>query len=445
MKRNIFAILTLAVIACFSFQSCQKNEPDTFADTSSARMQKYMNEVKEILTGTKSTVAGNEWIMDYYAGTSQSYGGYAYVLSFGDQNVTATYELDPEESYTSLYKFTTDNGPVISFDTYNEALHYFATPSSSKYEAMGGDFEFTILSYSDNKVELLGKRSGNVCTLRPLDSVEKPRGAGKYTPEEYVQAVANLEANYAASELEGTIGKADVVGAVSLNNHYIELEWLEAVVDEATEKIDTLDYGYEKIPFVFTPTGMKLYKPTKIAGCTVDNLTYLVENNILTNGVITLKGKVPEDYKKIDAFLGDFQLTYRDGTLKVHISQNEDGTLSMSGFNSNFDVILTYDKARGRADMAFQVVGTNGSNMVCLCPWDTSSGYLTRTEGAGLSIHWVEEDNCFHFSDNGVWEGYNIDSFILYELTSAGSFVGEYKNFGTSRYIQLSTLKPLNP
>ena len=78
--------------------------------------------------------------------------------------VTVASELF-DEAYTSLYKMTTDNGPVLSFDTNNYAFHYFATPSGSSrnlygesglYQAYKGDFEFMILSATADEVVLKG-------------------------------------------------------------------------------------------------------------------------------------------------------------------------------------------------------------------------------------------------------------------------------------------------
>ena len=83
-----------------------------------------------------------------------------------------------KESSKSLYKMSYDDGPVLSFDTGNEVLHYFATPSGSSknlygesglYQAHKGDFEFIVMSAKPEEVVLKGKRSGNKILMYPLD------------------------------------------------------------------------------------------------------------------------------------------------------------------------------------------------------------------------------------------------------------------------------------
>ena len=168
MKFNKILTVVLAGVSVLSAQSCLKDQADVFDSSSSERLQAYIEQTREILTSNEKG-----WIMEYYPGSGQSKGGYAYYLAFTDAEVTASYELDPENSYKSVYKLTTATGAVLSFDSYNQALHHFATPSSTEYQAKGGDFEFTIVSVSPEKIGLRGKRSGNHYDLYPYDSDRK--------------------------------------------------------------------------------------------------------------------------------------------------------------------------------------------------------------------------------------------------------------------------------
>lgn len=413
--------MTLAAAAMLlPAQSCLKEEKDVFETSSSARMQEYIQEVKDILLDGNKT-----WFLDYYAGNSAQYGGYSYVLKFqGVDQVVAASELDPEQEYTSLYKFTYDNGPVLSFDTNNPVLHYFATPSSTSYEAMHSDFEYMILSYSKEKIELLGKRSATKYILRPYDS--------EMTPLEYVAAVAENAENFCAPSFEGKIGETEVTGSVDVNNRWITIVYGSGEDD------------YTEAPFVFTNDGMRLYYPLVVDGCTIDYLWYVANNNLLTNGVFTLKGKLPDDYVPYSEFAGDFEFGYYNGTrtFNVTLTPTEDGSgYVMSGLNPNFTVNLTYDKGLGRLRWNTQVVGVDGSTTVYLAAWSLSGGgSLTWDTDTGVTIHWVESAGRFEFEDNGVFDS-PVDSWILWGTDANGKSTGQFTGWGNSQIPYLTYMK----
>lgn len=71
-------------------------------------------------------------------------------------------EVKPGEFSSGLYRLTEDNGPVLSFDSYNDLMHFFATPDSDHPRAYDGDFEFQLFCMSPIDVrKLRGKRTGN--------------------------------------------------------------------------------------------------------------------------------------------------------------------------------------------------------------------------------------------------------------------------------------------
>ena len=120
--KKIFSILLTVAVSAFAFSSCVKDDEEVFEKSASVRLSEALTSAQKVLTG-----ASNGWAMYYYPDPDQSYGGYMYTMKFTDTEVTVASELF-DESYTSLYKMTTDNGPVLSFDTNNYAFHYFSTP-----------------------------------------------------------------------------------------------------------------------------------------------------------------------------------------------------------------------------------------------------------------------------------------------------------------------------
>lgn len=452
MKTNRIICTILACAALCSAQSCLKNQHDYFETPASGRMQQFVSEVKDILI---SQTEG--WALEYYPGVGQSRGGYQFYLKFykdtekfgtPEEPVSAVWamsEIKPALLDTCLFKLTTDNGPVLSFDGYSEVLHFFATPSSSEYEAKGGDFEFTILSYSADKVELLGKRSGNICTLVPFTRIKDVDYAhisdkALITPEKFIGDVKAMSSSVRAATVEGVIGGRDVKGTVDLNNRCISFIQPLAKPDttyvDGVMKIDTVKII--RMPFLYTPSGLRAYDDVTINDNTFRELSYFSEENVFTNFVFTLKGQVPADYATFAEFIGTFTLSYWEGkTLTVQIEQIDGGTAIIKGLNDNFSPRLTYDAAKGRLQIVFQALGSNGSNTIAWCPWDANSGYLTWLDGVGMEIYLdmkTEDRSKFLFCDNGAWESYECNSFILYELDASGKPVDAYEGWGEYRY-----------
>lgn len=405
IKKLFFA--ALAVVTALSVQSCLKEDGEVFQQSSSERLQAYIENVQNVLVSQE-----NGWIMEYYPGSGQSRGGYAFYVKFTDTEVTAACELDPELQVTTPYKMTTDNSAVLSFDVFNEVLHYFATPSSGEYEAKGGDFEFSIVSADAEMVDMVGKRSGNHCKLVPYTS-EKPVA-------EYLEDVVDMGESMRAAIISGSVGETQVDGTINFNARRITFNWMEGDEQKVAEA-----------PYMYTTEGLRLYKEVKVAGATLYNLYYLSDNNILTNGSVEFVGKLPEDYAAYADFAGDFTLVAYGGQIKwdVTLTPNEDASgYILSGLMPQFTVNLPYDRAQGRLNWEVQVVGTEGSTTVWLAAWSLiAGGNLTWDTSVpyGMTIHKDLETGNFVFEDNGKSD-MTIDSFILWGTTSEGASTGQF-------------------
>ena len=140
-KKSIFIFMLMA-LPTLLLTSCLKDQEDKFDEPAAIRMNNYLQNTADLLKGNP-----NGWVLNYFPDRDQYYGGYVYTLKFDEQDVEARSELaEPEQTFVSKYRLLNDDGPILSFDTYNEVLHFFATPSAGAYEAYDGDFEFIILS-----------------------------------------------------------------------------------------------------------------------------------------------------------------------------------------------------------------------------------------------------------------------------------------------------------
>lgn len=248
MKINKVFIFLLMALPTLLLQSCLKDDDDKFPESSAVRMQNYLTRAQSVLTSSQYG-----WAFDYYPDGEQQYGGYTYTLQFDQDNVTVGSELAPGYTQTSLYTMTTDNGPVLSFDSYNTLMHFFATPSEQRYEAYDGDFEFVIDSIGTDTIKLRGIRSQNTMYLYRLT---KPAA-------QYVNDAANIANGLMLSAANGS----NVAASIDPDSRQIQLV-------EGTDTTNTA--------FVATDHGIRLYHPVNIGGTQVSDLAYNVDNLTLT-------------------------------------------------------------------------------------------------------------------------------------------------------------------
>ena len=283
MKKKILSIL-LMMLPAVLLTSCLKDQEDLFSDSASQRVANYLDKAKKVLIS-----AENGWVLDYFPHSEQAFGGYSYTLKFDEKNVTACFELADEvtESITSTYLLDNEDGPCISFDTYNDYLHFFSTPTGASgpggYEAYGGDYIFIILNISEdeNTITLKGNRSGNIMYMHRLTE----------SISDYQLKLAdfteNLVFDKAAAEIDGK--KYNLTIAASDRMMTIEPE----TPGEGEEVIEA--------PFCFDKDGFSFYEPISIGGKEVRVFKYdeneatftaqednsVVFNALLTTSIVT--------------------------------------------------------------------------------------------------------------------------------------------------------------
>lgn len=420
-KINILLCLAFALplLLC---TSCLKDQEDLFDEPSSLRMQATIDNAKTVLRG-----ADKGWLMELYPESTQGYGGYVFTIKFDSLSCTVKTELS-DDSATSYYKITNDDGPVLTFDTYNELLHYFSTPSSSAYQGFEGEFEFIVMEATPELVTLKGKKTGNTIYLRPL-SVDA---------DEYISSVADMADNLIVSSANGT---------VSSNNVSMAIDWDYRQVEFTSTTIDSLDVSSA---FCITDKGIRLYEPVTIGSETVSELSFDYSSLTFSADNTSLVGVLPDHYRRYDVFAGDYTLAYYNGrrTKDVTLTPSGDGsTYLMSGLNSKFDVVLKYSKSKGCLEMNSQAIGTYSGGTVWLCAWGIAGGgTLTWATSAGMYLVWNDdEENPVYTFETNSYTGLVTDSFILWGITSAGSSAGQmtdsswYVN-GSSQMRYLNTL-----
>lgn len=272
MKRFIYAFIAIFPLLV---TSCLMEEKEVFEQTPAERMDAFLSEYKGLLESSE-----NGWLFECYPEANQSYGGYAYVLKFKDGMVTAYFEL-ADEAVSSTYKMTSDDGPVISFDTYNENLHFFAEPSAAQYQGLQGDYEYNILGKSDDETEIYikGRKSGNKMTLRKFSSAD---------PMEYFNTCyETIGAMKAPRYILMSNGKESLSCSISSNIFRATL-----AVSEATDTAPAVTVSVE-CAYCLTDKGIRFYSPVTIGGVEYTELIYSSESDALVSAdgkVMIVKG-----------------------------------------------------------------------------------------------------------------------------------------------------------
>lgn len=166
-KKTLIYLMSFLLMAA----SCSRVEDSLFDESAAVRLNKSVNEITDILMA-----ADNGWIMEYFP--NEDSPGVVYVVDFisGKEATMATinpYVANYKEA-NGYWRIISDMGPVLTFDTYNEIFHIYADPvdpSSGKSDGvgLGGDYEFLIVSATEEEVQIKGKKNGVLSLLRKME------------------------------------------------------------------------------------------------------------------------------------------------------------------------------------------------------------------------------------------------------------------------------------
>ena len=401
--KYLFVFAALAAVF-----SCQKPEK-VFDEPSSTRMEKFLDNVQKVISESE-----NGWYMAYYTKHENTVGaGSIYTIQFdkpGAGKATIFHEdVKPAEGWgdTCTYKLTRDEGPVLSFDSYNVAMHYYATSSGQFYQSRGGDFEFCIVSACADSVVMRGKRTHNTYKMYPL--AEKA--------DAYIEKIHDMAASLSVGLLETEITGGLVEMSIDYNKRTISIGRKDS---EQSEIVD--------VPFIITPTGFKLYETLDFQGVKFKDFVYDADAMSLTSNGITFNMIVPEGYMAYNRFLGKYKMTVGAagvGPLNVEIVKDVVGrSYKLKGVNPKYDISLNYNAGQGALNWMSQVVGTTEQgHVIWLCAWavlNGQDGTFTWSDTVGMrsvANDINKEDFVLSMVDFGTLSGNVVDSYIMFDLT----------------------------
>lgn len=363
--------LLLACSVCCALAaatSCSSEVDDYFDQPASQRLASTIDHARQVL---RSAEYG--WEFEYYPSATLAYGGVVYTVRFDSLTATIGCSLIPDSTETTYYRLTNDNGPVLTFDTYNNLMHYFSTPSSDEYEAKGGEFEFVIDSIADDFISLYGKKTRNTMYLRKL----------KGSPTEYAQKTIDIFDHFVDS-IRGRVGTAEVAGKCNPSVRSIQL----------TSGRDTFDVHY-----TYTDRGIRLYRPVVLGGLSLQSFDFDTTTNLFTctdpgrEDVILQGVPYPDNFMTYALWESDYTLTWgTSSSADVRLRPNRlEGTYLMEGLSPKYDLVLRYDAATGVLKLGSQVIGDIDGNAVywsCVNYSGSSLSNISIADEGQFTITW---------------------------------------------------------
>lgn len=268
--KYIYGLSLVAVAMASAFSSCRFEEDDFFSDSAALRIEKFNDEVKDILT-----TAENGWVMQYY--TLDETCGYNFFCKFypgGDVTVAGSHAYLPTPNvfteYSSIYSLLREDGAVLSFCSWNDIISIFADPNQvnpstkRRGEGMGGDYNFMILSASDDEIVMRGQRhNARVRLVKCPTTWDEYRAAADATSKNFFNKRVAYYYMLSGSDTLYASGMADGV---------------LTIVDNIDDPMHT-----QNAPFVTTPTGIYLERAYTQNDVTVQELTMNADSTAFTS------------------------------------------------------------------------------------------------------------------------------------------------------------------
>ena len=334
--KKILILLALPLL----FNSCLKDDEDKFSKSATERIEEAVKEAITVLQG-----AENGWRMELYPEGERIYGGYTLFLKFNTDNtvVASSENFAAGKTESSYYSVVAESGPVLAFDTNNDIIHFYSSPTTGAELGIGtsnggleGDSDFIVMEASADFVKLKGRKTNNYAYLYPIEA-----GVNWKTElQSYQDAAAKMDLIYTRCVVDGVTYPID--WEMTLNNfssRVFRISYTPAPGDDGSVSTGEVI----KAPFVFTETGLKFYSPLKIGNVAVSEMTFK-EDYYFENEDGSVKIYSPKPVRSNNRLtITPADITFSSATVNV--------TPSVATDYYYFDV---YEKAdlEGESDMA---------------------------------------------------------------------------------------------
>ena len=248
--RLLFALTALIFTA-----SCTPEVEDAFDKPSPDRIAEAISETKDILTA-----APNGWKMAYQG--SGGFGGFNILCKFDKKDNVFCEEESDHAKATSHYTVQQGQGVLLSFDSFNAALHKYSDPvgkingKSVGKDGKGfqGDFEFRVMSCTKDSIVLEGRKHGDRVVMTPMPE--------DLTWDSFFTQIATVASGMSSERYNIIIDKDTLPARMNLHTLHTTDKNGKAVA----------------IPFIYTPQGIEVLKADSLNGRKLTAFTYSTDD-----------------------------------------------------------------------------------------------------------------------------------------------------------------------
>jgi len=376
--------------------ACVQEQEAIFSEPAAVRLNNAIGQIESSLT-----LAPNGWLMQYFAKPESP--GYSMLIRFSENGevVIAAKNALVNNRYTeskSVFEIIGDNGPVLTFNTYNEVLHLFSTPENPAGIGLGGDYEFIVTSHSDDFIRLKGKKRNTQISLIKLPADEL------WT--EYLAAIENMQ--------NSIIGETPLyfmvegIRITATNGSSLVFDLQDNTINEATQ-----------VPFIISKTGIKFYAPFVISeekavqsftlssdGLRLvadnDNSTYFVSTPITTYLLSTNSTFVIDTLQMSDHFKIPYNQLAEQMKTRYNGNRNIDfiALSYKTGFGNSFllSTIPTVTKANFKIDLTSRGVTSNEMTIKQTEGVYDLNGELFFNQNSAIDVFWKALDGSYLLS-----------------------------------------------
>ena len=259
MKTNIQYSLLISLVLVLS--SCLNEEKDLFPESAAWRLNNAIENARQVLS---APAYKNGWVMEYFPTNDKE--GYTFLMRF-ESNSFAT--IAAKNKYTPVYTTAKgafdvigDNGPVLTFNTYNPVFHLFSDPKDPKggsdLDGIGlmGDYEFIIMDATNERITLKGKKRGTGILMFPLAQGQDWEG--------YFNRLDQMNNTIFDPKLPVVF----TLGSKEADDFYLSDGNTHIFTAKTQAQIDEGNQG-KNIPFIITDYGLRFAQPFAIGSDSV--------------------------------------------------------------------------------------------------------------------------------------------------------------------------------
>ncbi len=274
--RLLFALTALLFTA-----ACTPEVEDAFDKPSPDRIAEAISETKDILTA-----APNGWKMAYQG--SGGFGGFNILCKFDKEDNVFCEEESEQAKATSHYTVQQGQGVLLSFDSFNAALHKYSDPvgkingKSVGKDGKGfqGDFEFRVMSCTKDSIVLEGRKHGDRVVMTPMPE--------DLTWDSFFTQIATVASGMSSERYNIIIDKDTLPARMNLHTLHTTDKNGKAVA----------------IPFIYTPQGIEVLKADSLNGRKLTAFTYSTDDKWVDPNDKSVMLS-PRDITPLEAFFSD--------------------------------------------------------------------------------------------------------------------------------------------